>query len=566
MRFRELIDFRLYRIAFLPALIAVIVVMFSLEGAPKGLEPGTLRGDFDGERAATLARQIANTAPDRTPGSEGDSRIADLVADSFGEVSTGAVSEQRYEASYDGDDVSLRNVVLTLPGDSNSTVVIAAARDAARSPAAASSAAATAILLELANTFRISHERTYVLASISGSKAGSAGIKDLIDKLGDPAAIDAVIVISQPGSAEREPPFVITSSTGEASGSVQLERTAELAVTQQAGEHPAEASVASQLARLAFPSGLGDQAPLIAAGVDAVAISSAGERPLDSGADQLDDLSPKSIDEFGRAVQATVGALDFSTSEPIHGPRTHLRVGENMIPGWALAALALALLLPAAVAAVDACARAGRRRLELAGGLAWAAARSLPFIGALAVLYGLALVGLVPRPPFPFDPGLYGLGARGAVAFAAILLVGGASAVLLRLRRITAEQAPPSSLAACGVLAVAACLAIWLANPYLALLLAATAHVWLLALRPGRARAVLAGMLAVAACVPVLVAVAVIANALDLGLSTPWTFAIMVGDGQIGLAVALSSCLLGGALVGAVALASRTPAEAPVDA
>ena len=80
---------------------------------------------------------------------------------------------------------------------------------------------------------------------------------------------------------------------------------------------------------------------MIADGFDAVAISSAGERPLDSADDQPDDVARGSIDAFGRAVQSTVGALDFSTTAPIHGPRTYLKLGSNLIPGWALVALAL---------------------------------------------------------------------------------------------------------------------------------------------------------------------------------------------------------------------------------
>jgi hypothetical protein len=563
-----LIDFRLYRIAFVPALIAVVVVMFSLEGAPDALEPGTLRGEFDGTRAAALARQIVNTAPDRTPGSDGDSAVADIVADHFGEVTTGAVSEQRYEASYDGEDVDLRNVLLTLPGETDSTVLVVAARDAARSPAAASSAAATGILIELANTFRISHRLTYVLASVSGSEAGAAGIRELAENIADPGTIDAIVVISQPGAAELRAPFVVASSAGTATASAQLVQTASLAVSQQVDEQVGAPSALTQLARLAFPSGLGDQAPLIADGFDAVAISSAGERPLDSADDQPDDVANASIDVFGRAVQSTVGAVDFSTTAPVHGPRTYLKLGSNLVPGWALVALALALIFPAAVVAVDLCVRTLRRGLGVgfAAALVWAAARSLPFVGAVALLYALAVVGLVPRPPFPFDPALYGLGWRGAAAFGLIALAIVASVLALRARNVTADAAPAQSLAACGALAVVSCIAVWLANPYLALLIAPLAHVWIAASRPGSSGRIATVAAAVLALLPVLAALAAVAAALDLGASAPWTFAIMIADGQIGLFEVAAGCLLGGALTGAVVLAGRPTASAYGDA
>ena len=558
-----MINFRLYRLAFVPALIAVVVVMFSLEGAPDALEPGTLRGEFDGTRAATLARQVVNRAPDRAPGSEGDSLVADMVADRFGEIPTGAVSEQRFEATYEGEDVELRNVLLTLPGETDSMVLVVAARDAARSPAAASSAAATGVLMELANTFRISHRLTYVLASVSGSEAGAAGIRELVDNIPDPSVVEAVVVISQPGAAERRSPFVVASSAGTATASAQLVETAALAVTQQASEAAGGSSALTQLARLAFPSGLGDQSPVIAEGIDAVAISSAGERPLDSADDQVGDVSSDSIDAFGRAVQSTVGALDFSTTSPIHGPRTYIKLGSNLVPGWALSALALALLLPAAVAAVDLVSRALRagRGLALSAGLIWAAARSLPFIGALAMLYALALVGLVPNPPFPFDPGLFGLGARGVIAFVLMAAIAAASFYLLRARHVTADAAPTQALAACGAITTAACLVIWLTNPYLALLLTPAAHVWITASRTGAGRRIVPVVAIGLAAIPVLGALAAVAAALDLGPSAPWTFVIMVADGQIGLLEVAAGCLLAGSATGAAVLASR-PAPA----
>src|SRR5687768_12645465 len=150
-----LINFRLYRLCFLPALLAVIVAMFSLEGAPDALEPATPPTTFEGDRAAAVARQIVNTAPERAPGSPGDEAVADLVVERFDEIPAGAVAQQRFEAAVDGEPESLRNVLLTLPGDAAATVVVAAGRDADPGPGAASSAAATGILVELANAFRV---------------------------------------------------------------------------------------------------------------------------------------------------------------------------------------------------------------------------------------------------------------------------------------------------------------------------------------------------------------------------------------------------------------------------
>ena len=555
-----MIDFRLYRLAFAPTLLAVIAVMFSLEGTPDAIEPAASPG-FEDERAGATARQMVALAPDRQPGSAGDGAVADLVAERFAEIAAGAVTEQTFEGEFEGDEVSLRNVLLTLPGGAAGTVVVLAPRDSARGEGAASSAAATAILIELAEALgNREREKTFVLASTSGSEAGSAGARALLDGLPERESVEAVIAIAQPGAAETHPPFVVTSSTSATSAPSQLASTAEEAVSDQAQERAADPSAFTQLARLAIPAGLGPQAPLIADGVEAVAVSSAGERPLEESEDGLEHLSGPSLDGFGRAIESTVYAVDESTRPLAHGPGTHLELSDNLVPGWTIALLALALILPAAVAAVDSCARAARLGIGLGAGLAWAAARGVPFVGALLMLYGLALVGLVPRPEFPFDPGLHEFGVRASIALALIALTGVASAVLLRRRGVTAAGAPAATVPAVGLVASGACLLVWLVNPYLALLLVPATHVWLLAGGPpSAARGALALALGALACVPAIAALTAVSSALDLGAGAPWTFTLMVADGQIGLAVTVSACLLAGALVGGIALCFRRP-------
>ena len=560
-----MVKMRLYRLAFVPMLVAVVAIMFSLEGAPAALEPATPPATFDGKRAANQARQIVALAPDRPPGSSGDEAVADLVLDRFSEIAAGSVTEQEFEAGYEGVDVSLRNVLLTLPGDPASTIVVLAGRDSAHGPGAASSAAATGILLELANALGLAgHEKTFVLASTSGTAAGAAGSRELLEGLPERDSVEAVIVISQPGAAEPRPPYVVTSSSGRSSGPVRLARTAELAVATQAQARRERPSPFTQLARLAIPSGLGDQAPLIADRLDAVAISSAGERPLAEADDTPEQLSTASIDAFGRATQSTVDAIDTAgPADQLPNPR--LELSDNLIPGWTLALLALTLILPAAVAAVDACARAVRGGRDLTASLAWSLARGLPLLGALLALYGLALVGALPRPPFPFDPGRYELGGRAALVLSLILAAGIATAVLLRRRGVTASAAPEATIVGLGLVSALACSLLWLANPYLALLAAPLAHVWLLAARPpGALRAVAAITLGTLACLPVIAALVAVASVLELGPDAPWTLTIMVADGQVTMLTMLASCFLAGGALGAVALClrrARLPAE-----
>ena len=557
-----LVNLRLYRLAFIPAAIALAVTMFSLSGVPKPIEPLIPTGAFDGAAASATAREIVRLAPVRPPASAGDDRIADLVRERFAEIPAGAVSEQRLETELD-DSALVRNVLLTLPGDPARTIVVAAGRDSERGPGAASSAAATGVLIELAEALGVAgHDSTYLLASTSG---GGTAARALIDSLLGGDSVDTVIVVSQPGAAEPSPPHAVITSAGRESGPVQLRRTAERAIETQTGITADDPTAFGELARLAFPSGLGAQAPLIADGTDAVAVSSAGERPLSEGDDSPEVVSGKSIDEFGRSVHALVGAVD---TEPglDHGPSTYVELSGNLIPGWTLAALGLALFLPALLAAIDACARVSRRGGALIRGFLWAVARSAPFVGALALLYGLALTGPIPRPEFPFDPGVYPSGARAASAFALIGLLALVTALVLRRVGLSARTAPAGSLPALGAITVLAATALWIANPFCALLAVPIAHVWVLAdTAGGRLRRALVVVAAALAVVPIIAALLSVSSALELGGAAAWTFTLMVADGQIGLAVMLPAALLAGGLLAAIALAltggGRLPAQ-----
>jgi hypothetical protein len=559
------VDLRLYRLAFAPAVVAVIVLMFSLGGVPAPIAEPVPAGTYQGDAAAAAARQLMRLAPERPAGSAGDNAAADFVAERFRQVSGAAVSEQQFDAEVDGGDVTARNVLLTLPGDPSRTILVIAERDSPRGPGAASSAAATGALVELAGSLRgvPGQAATYVLASTS---AGAAGAQTVVDALTERGAVEAVVVLFQPGAGQPSQPHLVTSSSGERTASIQLRRTAAQAIDDQVGATPDHPSAFESLARLAIPSGIGDQAPLIAEGVDAVAISSAGERPLAPSADGPDDLSAETLDGFGRAAQVLVGELDLA-GELEHGPSTYVEIGDNLIPGWSLSLLALCLLLPALVAAVDGCARASRRGHPLPPALVWAAARSMPAIGALAILYGLALVGIVPRPPFPFDPGLHPIGARAIVSIVLVVAAALGSSVLLRVLRIRGVTAPPGSAPALGLLTTVAGLALWLANPYLALLAVPVAHLWVLADGGPRRRRGLGVVLAAAiACIPVIAALTAVTRALELGADAPWTLMIMVGDGQLGLAMMASACFLVGGLLGAVALAAAPRRDLPAGA
>src|SRR3954468_15960184 len=136
----QVIEPRIYRAAFLPALLALVLVAFSLESPPKPLDQG-LAADalFEGDSAVELVQSLVKAAPDRSAGSAGDHEIADRVAKTFTNNGfTTQVDRWREE------DRDLVNVVGRRAGDSTKQIVVLAARDSAGSPDAPASAADTA--------------------------------------------------------------------------------------------------------------------------------------------------------------------------------------------------------------------------------------------------------------------------------------------------------------------------------------------------------------------------------------------------------------------------------------
>jgi hypothetical protein len=265
--------------------------------------------------------------------------------------------------------------------------------------------------------------------------------------------------------------------------------------------------------------------------------------------------------EFGRTALLLAAAIDAAPEPLEHGPSTYVPMGGNLVPGWTLALLALALLLPPALAAAD-----GFRRGSAAAGspgwaLAWAASRALPLLAGLFFFYFLALVGLVARPAFPFDPNLFAVGPGQIIVMLLCALVVGAAYCAMRSWRVPAALSRSAAVPAIGAVSTLAVLLAWLANPFLGLLLVPTAHVWLTCARrrgPLPWPAVAAS--ALVSLVPLILTVDHLSGQLALGGSAPWLLLLMVSGGQIGFGTMFSLCLVLGALLGVLALSLRRPA------
>jgi hypothetical protein len=553
------IDFRLYRYALLAVPVAAIVAMFSLQGVPSPLSEGIPPDAFDPTVAVPLARELAEKSPNPTPGSASDNALAEQVKTSFSEIGGVTVAEQRFDSSFGGHDVHLRNLIATLPGESNRQIALIAPRDVAHGSGAVTSSAATAAMLEIAQGFSgTTHHKSLVFVSTDGSSIGAQGVKRFIRDYSDAGLLDAAIVLSQPAVEHPAAPLVIPWSTGPQSTASQLADTANATVSKEVDVPAGDEGPLGDLFRLALPAGLGEQGPLIEAGLPAVRLSGDGELPLDPAQDTPERFDPENFDRFGRAALSLILSLDASPGAVEHGPKGYIGVAGNLLPGWTIAMLALALLLPVALGAGSGLLLAADSPLRAARMALWSALRALPFLAAL-VLFGIAtLAGLMPSPDFPFDPQSESLGAGGTITVILAVLAYCAVAFFLRPLRAPAPKAGPLASSATLLLASAVAIGVWVVNPYLALLVALGLQAWVGAAATERGKLAATGFVLLG-LLPLVVLVANLASRFDAGLGVWHDLLLMLADGQIGAWLAVLGCLLAGCGVALVAAAGGRP-------
>lgn len=558
-----MIDLRLWRAALLPIPIVVLVGMFSLQEVPPPLQQGLPPDAFDGEAASTLAEELGRSAADPRPGSDADEQLGELVRGRFSAIGGLTLSEQRFEGSFDGEDVELRNLIGVLPGQSDRQVALIACRDAAQGSGATTSIASTAALLEIANAFSGStHSKTLVFVSTDGCGLGALGARRFVRDYTGADLLDGAIVLSQPASPDPEPPLVIPWSTGPQSTASQLAETTRRTISEETGMPPGDEGPLDDLFRLALPAAIGEQGPLIEGGLDAIRISSSGELPPAAADDDPANLDPDTLDRFGRASLSLMLTLDAAPGALEHGPSAYIGVAGNLLPGWTLALLALALLLPVAATAAVGLSASARSPAEAVRGLIWVGIRVLPFLAALVVTNMLILVGLLPSPNFPFDPATESLGVVGSLSVLVAAAALGAAAWFLRPLRPPAQGAAATARPAALLVAALAGLGIWLENPYLGLLVGLGLQAWV----PAAARTK-AGRLApigwiLVGLIPGLLAIADLAGRFGVGLGVFKDLLLMFSADQIGDLPALLVCVIAGAALAIIATAGRGPSPA----
>jgi hypothetical protein len=586
---------RIYRAAFIPLLFALAIAGFSLTERTAPLSSSLAPEAFDGARAFADLQRLAAQFPARRPGSAGDWRLAEYVAQSLrGLGGTGKggflVTTHTVRAQTIDGERTLATVVAQRPGTTGKApIVILAHRDAAGRGAQAE-LSGTAVLLELARVLAAGEtQRAIVLVSTSGGSGGNAGAAEFAahaeEWLGDGAGeagtggpVAGALVLGNLAGERAGAPTLAAFSAGPGSAPALLQSTVSAAIAQQTGVAPSVPGTLGQLAHLIFALPAGEQGPLDARGLPAVLVGVGGELPPPAD----EPVGAARLEAFGRAVLSAVYALDASpsTAEVAGGlaptAEADLPVQHKAIPEWALRLLVAALLLPVLAILGDGFARLRRRREPVGRWILWVLTCGLPFLACAVFAILLGRIGALPAPTPPVSPAalpFHAAALEAALACALVLVLAWLGWPAL-LRRLGLPWRPRADVAGFAVVLVLCVLAVvvWAFDPLTALLLLPALHLWLVLASPWRWRAP-AGRVPVGALlviglgvVPLALLVVFYAGQLDLGPGgVVHTALLLLAGGRVGLGAAVLWSAGFGCLAAAVLVALAWPAAPDPD-
>jgi len=537
------INGRLYRGTWLLVGIPLLIAAFSV-GKPTALRPAvpTLPPAFDKARSVALARDLSQTFPDRSPGSPGAASARQWFADQMSKLGL-RVRREPFTATIPGRNrIRLENLIVTIPGRSpQALAVLAHLDDVGTGPGANDNASGVAALVELARSYAssvsgnappgasiVSPAHTLFFVATDGGEFGGLGARRFAADFRD-RVVTAIVLDSIAGRAPSR--LVIAGNTAREASAGLVETTA-ARIQEQAGAVPRRPSGFAQLLDLAFPFTLYEQGPLLAHGVGALTVTTAGDRRPASFSDTPAHLNGGRLAQVGRSAQELLRALDQG-AELVQGTSSYVYLGARVIRGWAIQLVLIAALLPFLIVTIDLFARCRRRHLSIAPALRSYRSR-LAFwiwIGALFELFAFA--GAWPKgAALPLAPhseaarhwpllGLLGLAALAAVGWVVT------RARLVPRRPVAIDDELAGHTAALLALGVVGLLVV-ATNPYALILVLPSLHAWLWLPQVQSRRAwIRASVLALGFLGPLLL-VTSFATRYGLGLDAPWYLAELV--------------------------------------
>jgi len=560
------VDIRIYRAALIPALLALVVAMFSVQDRPAPLTSTLAPDAFDAKGTFGTLRQVT-AHPDRTPGSVGDAQLADMAQGRLRSLPGFETSRDVFSSTYDGKDVKMANVVGVLNGPSERQIVVMASRDSIGRPGTAS-AADTAMLLELARASAgFDHSKTLVFVSTDGAVADNAGARRFAARYPERGKVDSVLVLDDLAATPARKPYVVPWSLDSRRSPLQLQRTVELALSRELGTGAGSERATGQFIRQAWPLTFRQQGPLIDNGLPAITLTAHGDSPREASSGDPAAIDRNGLLHLGKAALASVLALD-AAPRPVGSPEGFVVLGRKVLPRWAISLLALALLAPVLAGAIDGFARAVRRGRRIGGWMRWTLAAGLPFLVTLTAAYLFELLGWLPKTASEaLAPASGPTFAEAIPALIGLAIVFALSWLLVRPLVLGSSKTlgPPSgSEAALAVSLIMSLelLILWKGNPFAALLLIPSAHLALMCALPEQPkRAPFAATVVAAALLLPALALLYYATQLGFGLDvTRYGLLLLTGGGSPGAVILVS--MIAGSLASAVlvGIADREPA------
>src|SRR5437764_5351728 len=255
------INSRLYRGTWMLVGIPLLIAAFSV-GKPPALRAAvpTLPPAFDKLRAVALARDLAQTFPDRSPGSPGAESARQWFADQMANLGL-RVRREPFSATIPGRGrVQLENLIVTIPGRSPQALAVLAHLDDVGTGAGANdNASGIAALIELARSYAssvsgnappgasiVSPAHTLLFVATDGGEFGGLGAKrfalDYRDRVVATVVLDSI-------AGQATPRLVIGGITAREASAGLVETTA-ARVQEQTGGLPRPAGGFAQPPRL----------------------------------------------------------------------------------------------------------------------------------------------------------------------------------------------------------------------------------------------------------------------------------------------------------------------------
>jgi Peptidase family M28 len=371
------INARLYRGAWLLVGLPLLLLAFSvaqpsaLGGGSKNLTPA-----FDRSQAASLAKDLATSYPDRRPGTPGARGAAAWFRSQL-EPYGFKVRSEPFTAMINGRSTTLVNLVTAKRGIGLSPpeiIVMAHRDDSGTSNGLNDNASGTAALIELARSYAPTAEAqgikvpyTLVFLSTDGAAAGARGAAQFAAEQQGHAKILGVVNLDSIGGYG-SPRLVFGANTPRSPAPGLLETLRATLAAQTGGGEPARPSALQQLVSLGFPFDPYEQAPFVSRGIPAVTVTTSGARPPTGQGQGTKGLDVRHLGVIGLAAEDTVDAMEQGVSLA-QGPASYVFLGQRLIRGWAIEIVLVAMLLPFLAAAVDLFARCRRRRIRIAPAL-----------------------------------------------------------------------------------------------------------------------------------------------------------------------------------------------------